>query len=265
MKVSVLIPSYNRPHLLGQAVAMFLAQDYPGDMEIIVLEDSGIFGDATIHHPGWTLVSTTKHYPSVGAKRNALIQMCKGDIVITGDDDDTYFPWHVSAAVKALEDAIYCQPRQALEWDNTRKLILGRYWVVKTAIRNKLENNERLTPDDALDICYGGQWSFQKESIVQCGGYPEAVGNGDDTELCRHMVTRYGNSTDTICDEFPQPSYIYSRHMSGSWHASELGPGTRPLDKLHKMPRANPDDLNIRLPDWYYTITIPTNVRPRKW
>ena len=263
MTVSVLMPSYNRPRLLGSVVAQFLAQDYAGDMEIIVLEDSGVFGDQTIDFGNWTLISTTARFKSVGAKRNELTRLASGEYLITADDDDTYFPWHVSAAVNALQKACYCQPRQALEWDSPTSL--GRYWVVSEPIRQKLAANARLDPNEALDICYGGQWSFRKKEVFEAGGYPENVGNGDDTRLCRHMVMKYGNSADAICPEFPKPSYVYSRHMSGSWHASELGPGTAPLQRLADMPRASRDELVVELPGWYRTIEIPETVKPRKW
>jgi hypothetical protein len=247
-----------------------MAQDYQDEMEVIVLEDSGVFGNETIEIAGpqdrnftFRIVSTAKHYPSVGAKRNVLFGLAKHEFIVTADDDDTYFPWHVSASVNALEKGKYAQPRQALEWQGNNRLT--RHWVVSQRVLAKLQNNVRLSPVEALDICYGGQWSFRKSIVLECGGYPEQVGNGDDTALCRELVTRFGNSVDTICDEFPNPSYIYSRSMSGSWHASEFGAGTEPLNRLHSMPRAKPSDLKIQLPNWYWTVKIPDLVRPRKW
>jgi len=263
MGVSVLMPSYNRPHLLGQVIAEFLAQDFGGAMEIIVLEDSGIWGNATIEGDGWRIVSTTSRYKSVGAKRNALVGLAKYEYLVTADDDDTYFPWHVSAAIAALETCCYAQPRQAFEWDSPADL--GRYWVVSPSVLEKMQGDIRLNAREALDICYGGQWSFRKQELVEAGGYPEDIGNGDDTQLCRRLLMKYGNSADTITENHPDPSYIYSRQMSGSWHASELGPGTAPLQQLATHPRENPEDLTIELPPWYSTVAIPQHVKPRKW
>lgn len=263
-KIAVLCPSYNRPHLLGQAIAMFLEQDYDGPKEFIALEDSGILGkNEVIEGEGWKVVSTNRRYPSVGAKRNALTKMTDAEFVKPWDDDDTYFPWTLSASVHALRQRPYAQPLQALEWDTPKQL--GRYWCISQRIRDKLTRCEPLNPHDAWDFCYGAGWSYRVSEFWSVGGYPEQVGNGDDTEFGKAMLVKYGCSSDTICDEFPDPFYIYSRDMSGSWHASELGPGTAPLRSLAHLPRANPKDFKIQLPAWYRTIQIPRDVKPRKW
>jgi len=261
-KIAALCPSYNRPNLLGQAIAMFMAQDYP-NKELIILEDSGIFDGRDVHGENWRLVSTSDRYVSVGAKRNALIAMTDAPLIASWDDDDWYLPRHLSAAVNALQTGLYCQSRQALEWH--RAGVPYRTWTVSLSILKKLNDGIKLTPRECWDVCYGGQWSFQKHTVLRAGGYPAAIGNGDDTDLCRRMGIMFGNSVDAICPDFPDPTYVYSRNQSGSWHASELGPGTDPLKKLASLPRQNPDDLRIELPNGYNDIKMPKDIRVRAW
>jgi glycosyltransferase involved in cell wall biosynthesis len=266
MKAAFLCPAYNRPRLLGHLIAMFQTQHYP-DRELVILEDSGVFGaEATIqdqdHH--WRIVSTDRRYESVGAKRNALARMTDAEVLLPVDDDDWYFPWHIDAAVEALSgDRPWAQPRQALEWDQPGQL--GRYWVYGEPVRRRLNGLDPTTANDAYDCCYGGQWSYRRAEFLASGGYPEQRGNGDDTQWCRAMFKRFGPSADTISRRLPDPSYVYSRDQSGSWHASELGPGTAPLQKLADLPRASMSEFKIELPAGYREAIIPRETKPRKW
>jgi len=262
MKAAFLCPAYNRPNLLGNLIAMFLAQDYP-DKEMVILEDSGIWGDQTIQGDGWKLVSQTQRILSVGAKRNRLVEMTDAEAIIVADDDDWYFPWHITALVTALNHRPWVQPRQALEWNSPG--VLGRYWVFGERVRRQCPDGNPKTPSDAIDCCYGGQWGYLRNAFLKSGGYPEGRGNGDDTIWGQCMFTKYGPSADSISRAHPHPAYVYSRDMSGSWHASDLGPGTAPLKQLDQLPRASVDDLAIELPVGYLTTPIPDAVQPRKW
>lgn len=264
-KAAMLCPTYNRPRLVGQLIAMFLAQDYP-DKELVILEDSGIFGDGvTMAGDGWRLISTASRYISVGAKRNALAKETDAEILIVADDDDYYLPWHISAAVAALERKPWAQPRQSLDWWTPD--YLGRYWSFGPRARGVMVNGQQdpACEQDAADACYGGSWSYRADAFRASGGYPELHGNGDDLEFCRAMFRLFGSSADTISPRHPDPSYIYSRDKSGSWHASEFGLGTEPLKRLASVARANPADLVIALPDWYWTLEIPQVTEDRRW
>lgn len=109
--VSVVTPTYNRHKFLPWLVRMFNQQTYPQDrMELIILDDSpSEFGDINIltsssktqnniryiHHKGEKM--------SIGAKRNKLNELAKGDIIVCMDDDDYYPPCRVEHCVLSLE------------------------------------------------------------------------------------------------------------------------------------------------------------------
>ena len=113
--IAALCPTYNRPRLLGQAIAMFLVQDYPHKW-FAALDDSGIFDSLEMPlPPKVTLLSTGQRSKSVGAKRNYLAKLTTVDYIAVWDDDDIYLPWHLSAAVEALGKRCWAQPRHALD------------------------------------------------------------------------------------------------------------------------------------------------------
>jgi hypothetical protein len=242
---------------------MYEAQRYP-DKELVILEDSGVFGDATIRDrtSHWTLISTTTRYPSVGTKRNVLATMTDAPLLAVADDDDWYLPWHLEAAVEALRDRCWARPTQALEWDAPDRL--GRYYTHASWALERFAAGTAAARE-SLDCCYGAQWSYRRAEFLQSGGYPERHGNGDDTEWARIMYRHAGHSSDPISARYPRPSYVYSRDHSHSWHASALGNGTAGLKALQAMPRRSVDEFVIRLPPGYNTTEIPELIQARKW
>ena len=105
--VSVLTPTYNRRKFILTSIACFKAQDYPQDrMEWIVLDDGSdkigdLFLAAGLKNVQYVAIPDGQKLP-IGAKRNMLNDMSKGDIIVWWDDDDYYPPTRVKKAVNAL-------------------------------------------------------------------------------------------------------------------------------------------------------------------
>src|SRR5690554_1515091 len=74
--VSAIMPTYGRPELVSESVAMFLAQDYP-HKELIILNDCDgqIF---RFEHPQVTVINRSNRFATLGEKRNACIELAKG-------------------------------------------------------------------------------------------------------------------------------------------------------------------------------------------
>jgi hypothetical protein len=261
MKIACICASYNRPKLLGQAVAMFLEQDYP-NKELLILEDSGIFGDTEISGNNWRLISTTTRMPCIASKRNFLVQQTDAEVVATFDDDDWYLPWHLTSAAKALESCEWTQPRQSLEWKMPLKT-LARFWVMSERVRSEI-STVGLGRNHVVSFCYGAQWASIRQAYLSVGGQPENYGLSEDSAWAGMMFDAFGPSADT---ESP-PAYIYSRRSSGSWHTSEIGRGMDYHRHLGKLPKEKPSDFKVELPQTYHdwpACRIPTQVLPRKW
>ena len=104
--VSCLCPTFARTALLEEAIESFLRQDYAGPSELIVLND---FDRQTLrfHHPRVRVVNTSR-YETLGEKRNAMVEMSGGELLLTWGDDDIHLPHRISRMVEALGDGPMC-------------------------------------------------------------------------------------------------------------------------------------------------------------
>lgn len=117
--ISCLCPTYGRPGLLANAVACFLAQDYPKHRCcLVVLDDLGTISKINKGewenrksefpglqtHPAVFSLSTTRRYSSLPEKYNALWHFApQSDIYVVWEDDDCQYPWCLSSHAKACE------------------------------------------------------------------------------------------------------------------------------------------------------------------
>ena len=105
--VSVLTPTYNRRKFIPIAIACFKAQDYPHDrMEWIILDDGtdkveDLFAASGLTNVRYVALPADQKLP-IGAKRNRLNEIAKGEIIVCWDDDDYYPPDRVKKAVHKL-------------------------------------------------------------------------------------------------------------------------------------------------------------------
>ena len=72
MNVLCLCPTYGRPRVVANAVACYLAQDYPeASRKLLILDDAGQIESQD--HAGWQVISTPERFPSLPAKYNAML------------------------------------------------------------------------------------------------------------------------------------------------------------------------------------------------
>jgi len=101
--VSCIMPTHDRRSFIPQALACFMAQDYP-NLELIIVDDGNdsiadlLPADARIQY-----VRLAQRM-SIGAKRNHACERARGEFIVHWDDDDWY-PWsRVSTQVRAMTD-----------------------------------------------------------------------------------------------------------------------------------------------------------------
>lgn len=246
MKIAAICVTYLRPALLAEAIRCFELQSHP-DREMVILDDAGQY--ANQHGDRWSLVSVSERFQSIGEKRNVAMRMASPDVegFAVWDDDDLYLPWHLAAVSNALEKGPWARP--TLVWDVWRP---GEFVLTRTdASRNR------------HDVAYHGAWSFRKDFWRRMRGYPTHEMGDLDTRVGHAAVRELGPSIDTICDEFPDASYIYYRSDRTPWRASEL---TDDQLRAIRPPEAGP---RIRvIPRWpadYCRLPQDAVVQPRFW
>jgi len=105
--VSIIIPTYNRGHLLGRAIQSVLAQTYQ-DFELIIVDDGST--DETeklVKSFNSEMIRYIRHRENKGpsAARNIGIRVAKGDYIAFQDSDDEWMPEKLEKQIRAFETA----------------------------------------------------------------------------------------------------------------------------------------------------------------
>lgn len=106
-KVSVIIPTANRPELLPRAIASVQNQTFQ-DFEIIVVDDGQkVSAEPTITRLNDPRIRYIRNERSRGggATRNRGAELAKGEYLAFLDDDDEWFPSKLEKQVSALDTA----------------------------------------------------------------------------------------------------------------------------------------------------------------
>lgn len=192
--VSVLMPTYARTKVLGEAIYGFLQQTYRGPTELIVFndcQDQTLVCDA----PRVNLVNFSTRYAGLGDKRASLMSAAKHELVCFWDDDDIYLPERIERGVQ---------------------LYLARkpqgYRVSRESHAFQTEDNEKLTVRDA-----GPMWCVlsERSAIVEVGG-PRNVELNYDVDLVTRLNAKkfmYGESATP-----GMPSFIYRHGNATPYH-----------------------------------------------
>lgn len=102
--VTVLVPTHDRPMLMRRAVASIIGQDYPGDIDVLVVYDKSEPDETLISHRVGRLVGVhvNDRTPGLAGARNTGILASGGDLVAFCDDDDRWEPAKLTRQVSAL-------------------------------------------------------------------------------------------------------------------------------------------------------------------
>lgn len=211
--ISCIMPTYGRPDFLGEAVAMFLAQDYP-EKELVILNDCE-GQQFACSSPGVRVINVASRYRSLGDKRNACIELARGNIIAVWDDDDINLPWRLTHS---------CDEMRRLQ----REIYLpDSYFTYRGA--------ETLGESRAAEGgAYHGMAIFTRELWEKAGGYP-SKGVGEDAEFFRKVKAVTGLQDLTVAIA-PTRRFYVLRATSLYQHMSMAGgvrePDTSPLDRI---------------------------------
>lgn len=105
MRLSVVIPAWNRAHLVCDAINSALDQR-PGEVEVVVVDDASTDGTAElvtrIYGERVRLLRLTNR-AGAGAARNAGVALASGEFVAFLDSDDVWLPGKFDAELRVFD------------------------------------------------------------------------------------------------------------------------------------------------------------------
>jgi glycosyltransferase involved in cell wall biosynthesis len=103
MKVSVIIPTYNRANLLREAVQSVLNQSYQ-DFEIIIIDDGSTDDtEKVISNYSDRIRYVKQQNAGVNAARNHALRLAQGEYIATLDNDDVWLDYKLELQVEILD------------------------------------------------------------------------------------------------------------------------------------------------------------------
>jgi glycosyltransferase involved in cell wall biosynthesis len=97
--ISVVTITYQRHHILEEAINSFLLQDYNGSSEMIVVNDSPLV-EYKFDHPNVRVINIKDRFLSITKKLEWAMKEAKGDYLYRLDDDDLLAPWALSSVIE---------------------------------------------------------------------------------------------------------------------------------------------------------------------
>lgn len=149
---------------MEEAIESFLRQDYPGEAELIVLND---FPGQELTYNGDSrvrMINRDDRFASLGDKRNAAIEFGTGEVILTWDDDDISLPGRIRRTVSAIQSgASFYRP----SWS----------WISTNDQHPRLEFERVSWP----------QCGFTRELFHRVGGFPARY-SGEDRGFAERVA-----------------------------------------------------------------------------
>jgi glycosyltransferase involved in cell wall biosynthesis len=190
-RLSVVIPTWNRARLVGEAVESALGQE-GADLEVIVVDDGSTDGTAEVIEQRFgksvkLLRMATRS--GVGAARNKGVCQATGDLLSFLDSDDLWLPGKLKAELDVLERF----PDAEAIVSDSRFIVNGQFIGTSRFAENgalATTGGRNQWVDDSPWL-----WTIPRNSVSTCG-----------ITLCRRAVTKLG-----------QPLFATDLHSCEDW------------------------------------------------
>ncbi len=192
VKVSVIVPTHNRPHFLGRTIDSLLAQTYR-DTEIVVVDDNA--PDSPARADTQALMRNYEQHDNViyirnekpmggGLARNEGIRAATGDYVTFLDDDDVYLPEKVETQLSfMLEKDLDMSFTDVFIHSAEGKLVEYR----RHSYVNDWSNEELFRQHIIHSLCPTSTYMIKRSFVLSAGGF-RGVPMGQDFMLMWDML-----------------------------------------------------------------------------
>ncbi len=189
-KVSVIVPTYNRPDRLRVALESLAAQTFQ-DFEVIVVNDAGcevgFVVNACVDRHRITTITHDRNR-GLAAARNSGLRAAKGTYIAYLDDDDRYLPHHLETLVTYLEQH-ESQVAYTDAWRVQERQIDGMYVETGRDVPYSCDFN----PADLLVSNYFPVLCVMhaRQCVEAVGGFDESLYAHEDWDFWIRMATRF--------------------------------------------------------------------------
>lgn len=223
---SIIIPSYNRAHILPHAIVSVLNQTY-SDWELIIVDDGSTDAtqDVVQNYNDFRIDYVRKENGGVCSARNLGVHSAKGEYIVFLDSDDT-------VDEKWLENF-----SDSIKRDLTPDIVCGgiQRIDIQTQKKTLVSPTQHGKGGNGWAVVIPGAFAVKKDFILQCGLYDEVLKYAENTELfirfeLNKPVVSYTNSFDLLYypsldggsknqkNIYESAKYILIKHKS--WFAS---------------------------------------------
>jgi glycosyltransferase involved in cell wall biosynthesis len=259
LKLSVVIPTFNRRKVLERTLPYLLAQDLPpSDYEVIIVMDGSTDGTVELLREwkpkcAFRVLETANRGPS--AARNEGIRAAVGRVVLFLDDDLLCVPdllrqhceLHADGEPRVVRGPTYIAP------GSVNSLIRFRFERgYKDSYASLSPTVEFRYPDDIKSsvavLSSMANSSMPRELLLACGGFDEKIRAAEDLELGLRlwkMRVPFRFEPSAIAREFyvkTSPQYLkwQERTMAaGDWRVTQKHPEYRPYSLLAPFAETN--------------------------
>lgn len=197
MKISVIIPTYNRANVVRNTLDSIIKQNYPLDLfEILVVDNNSTDDTKAVvssyidKYPEHSIRYLFEPRQGLVFARHTGAKYALHEILAYCDDDGTYASYWLSEIAKVYSiDSSVCAVGGKIDirWDE-----MPPDWVLPyEGLLGKIDLGDKVIIDEGLFI-NGGNFSIKKSILYKLGGFnPDQVGEwliGDgETGLCKKM------------------------------------------------------------------------------
>jgi peptidoglycan/xylan/chitin deacetylase (PgdA/CDA1 family)/GT2 family glycosyltransferase len=187
VKLSVVVPTYNRRRVLERTLPLLLAQDFPGDQwEIVVVVDGSTDGTTEYLrslNPGCKLTIIEQPNRGQAAARNAGVEAAHGELILLMDDDHicarTIVAGHVAAHSGRGSCVVFGHVFLAPQSPRT----LAADYIGTTAQNYAATLEQQGGPLSGYEVWISSNCSLPRTLFCEIGGYDETLYRSEDDDL----------------------------------------------------------------------------------
>ena len=185
MKVSVIIPTYNRKHTLGRAIESIISQTIK-PLEIIIVDDGSNDGTREWIKEEYPFIKyLNQNNSGVSASRNRGIFSANGNWIAFLDSDDEWIPEKLERQLSILssdKEAVFCHTNEIWIRNGTRVNQMRKHQKYGGYIFEKCLDMCRISPSSSI---------IKKEVFDHIGYFDESLIVCEDYDLWLRIAAHY--------------------------------------------------------------------------